>query len=94
MEKALNLFQARYAEGVAKSIQMIYMYMFDDGDIFFTELGQPEVKPYSPYVLDLRSADVCASSHARCQELHTGEFVLYAMLNFSANCATYRRDQI
>lgn len=34
MEKALNLFQARYAEGVAKSIQMIYMYMFDDGDIF------------------------------------------------------------
>lgn len=50
MEKALNLFQARYAEGVAKSIQVIYMYMFDDGDIFFTGLGQPEVKPYSPYV--------------------------------------------
>lgn len=50
MEKALNLFQERYAEGVAKSIQMIYMYMFDDGDIFFTELGQPEAKPYSLYV--------------------------------------------
>jgi len=40
-EKALEIFGRRYATGVAKSIQSIAMYMFDDGEFFFYEWYQP-----------------------------------------------------